>query len=174
MMQTKTEAINCPYPTTNTPSLTIHHTLIVCEAVHCVCPWNDERDAKENNLSDGSDQFSQKQLWNAMILVLWRQKPLTNAQDGLYLPCVDRMLEACWVEGVLCHCWGVHVSDGKVAGGSPSPTWCRFSPHMEVVLHRMSLPGETILNPLPLPLTLCYPDQFTRGRFTCSWWIWFE
>ena len=28
-----------------------------------------------------------------------RQKPLTNALDGLYLQCVDRILEARWVEG---------------------------------------------------------------------------
>ena len=99
MMQTKTEAIDYPYPTTNTPSLTIHHTLIVCEAVRRVCPWDDERDAKENDWSDASDQFSRKQLRNATILVLRRQKPSTNALDGLYLLCVDRMLEACWVEG---------------------------------------------------------------------------
>ena len=64
-----------------------------------MCPWDDERDGKEDDWSDASDQFSRKQLQNAMILVLRRQKPLTNALDGLYLPCVDRMLESCWVEG---------------------------------------------------------------------------
>ena len=94
MIQTKTEAIDYPYPTTNTPSLTIHHTLIVCEAVRRVCPWYDERDAHENDWSDVSNQFSRKQLRNAMILVLRRQKPSTNALDGL-----DCMLEARWVEG---------------------------------------------------------------------------
>ena len=52
----------------------------------------------ENDWSDMSDQFSQKQLLNATILVLRRQKLLTNALDGLYLPCADHMLEACWVE----------------------------------------------------------------------------
>ena len=98
-MQTKTEAIDYPYPTTYTPSLTTHHTLIVCEAVRCVCPSDDERDAKENDWPDASDQFSQKQLRNATILVLRRQKPLTNALDGLYLPSVNGMLEARWVEG---------------------------------------------------------------------------
>ena len=55
MMQTKTEAIDYPYPTTNAPSLTIHPTLIVCEAVRRVCPRDDERDAKENELSDALD-----------------------------------------------------------------------------------------------------------------------
>ena len=90
-----------PYPTTNTPLLTTHHTLIVCEAVHCVCPCDDDRDAKENDCNDvpRSDQSSRKQLRNATILVLRRQKPSTNALDGFYLPCVDRMLDARWVEG---------------------------------------------------------------------------
>ena len=49
MTQTNTEAIDYPYPTTDTPSLTIHHAIIVCEAVHCACPWDDERDAKEDD-----------------------------------------------------------------------------------------------------------------------------
>ena len=72
---------------------------VVCEAVRRVCPWDDERNAKENNWSDAPGQFSRKQLRNATILVLRRQKPLTNALDGLYLPFVDHMLEACWVQG---------------------------------------------------------------------------
>ena len=135
------------------------------EAVRCVCPWNDERDAKENDWSDESDQYSQKQLRNAMILVLRRQKPPTNALDGLYLPCVDSMLEAHWVEGCAvslsrhtCVWW-------KSRQGFPSPTWCRFQPHGEVALHRMSLPGGE--NPQSLTLTLCSPDHFTMGWFTC-------
>ena len=49
MTQSNPQAIDYLYPTTNTPSLTIHHALIVCEAVHRVCPWDDERDAKEND-----------------------------------------------------------------------------------------------------------------------------
>ena len=59
-------------------------------------------DAKEDDRDPDvfmSDQFSRKELRNATILVLRRQKPSTNALDGLYLPCVDRMLEARWVEG---------------------------------------------------------------------------
>ena len=94
--------------------MTIHHALIVCKAVHRVCPWDDEMDAKENEWSDVSDQSR-----NVTILVLRRQKPLTIALDGLYFPCVYCMLEARWVEG----CGqGVHVSDGKVARGFPLPT----------------------------------------------------
>ena len=62
-------------PTTNTPSLTIHHALIVCEAVRRVCPFDDDMDAKKDDWSDAPDQFSRKQLRNATILVLRRQKP---------------------------------------------------------------------------------------------------
>ena len=56
----------------------------------------------ENMIDDvfiTSNQFSRKQLRNATILILRRQKPSTNALDGLYLPCVDHMPEASWVEG---------------------------------------------------------------------------
>ena len=88
--------------TTNTPPLTTHHALIVCEAVRYVCPCDDDRDAKEDDCDDvsTSDQFSRIKLRNATIIVLRRQKPLGNALDGLlYFPCVDCMLEARWVEG---------------------------------------------------------------------------
>ena len=61
-------------------------------------PLVDDRDAKEDDRSGMVDQFSWKQLRNAMILVLRRQKPLTNVLDELYLPCVGRTLEAHWVE----------------------------------------------------------------------------
>ena len=67
-----------------------------------MCPWDDDRDAKEDDCDSDVltlDQFSWKQLRNATIVVLRRQKPLTNVLDGLYLLCVDRMLEARWVEG---------------------------------------------------------------------------
>ena len=66
-----------------------------------MCPCDDDMDAKEDDCKDVSisDQFSRKQLRNAQIVVLRRQKPSTNALDGLYLPWVDRMLEAHWVEG---------------------------------------------------------------------------
>ena len=64
-----------------------------------MCPCDDDRDAKEDDCKDESmsDQFSRKQLRNVAIVVLRRQKP--SALDGLYLPCVDHMLEARWVEG---------------------------------------------------------------------------
>ena len=79
-----------------------------------MCPCDDDRDAKEDDCDDVtmSDQFSRKQLRNATILVLRRQTSSTNILDGLNLLCVDHMLEARWVEGC-----GIHVSDGKVAGG---------------------------------------------------------
>ena len=102
-MLTNIQTTDYPYPpTTNTPLLTTHHTLIVCEAVRSVCPCDDDRDAKEDDYDDVSmsDQFNMKQLRNATIIVLRRQKPLGNALDGLlYFPCVDCMLEARWVEG---------------------------------------------------------------------------
>ena len=66
-----------------------------------MCPCHEDRDAKEDDCEgvSTSDQFSSKQLRNATKVVLRRQKPLNNALDGLYLLCVDRVLEACWVEG---------------------------------------------------------------------------
>ena len=90
------------------------------------------------------------------ILVLRRQKPLTNALDGLYLPRVDCMLQRlAGLKVALCHCRGVHVSDEKVAGGFPSPMMVQvFTPQGGGVIHRMSLPGGAILNPLPLPSAL--------------------
>ena len=53
----------------------------------------------------------------------------------------------------------------KSPGASLRPRWCRFPPHGEVVLHRMSLPGGG--NPQSLTFALCSPDHFTMGRFTC-------
>ena len=66
-----------------------------------MCPCDDDRDAKEYGCEDvsTSNQFSWKQLRKEMILVLRRQKPSTNALDGLHLLCVDRMLEDRRVEG---------------------------------------------------------------------------
>ena len=86
-----------PYPTTNSPPLTTHHALIVCGALRRVFPCDDDRDAKEDDCNpDASttDQFRRKQLRNATILVLRRQKPSTNVLDGLHLLCADRMLDA--------------------------------------------------------------------------------
>ena len=60
MTKSNTQTINDLYPTTNTPPLTTHHALIVCEAVRHVCPCDDDRDAKEDDCEDisMSDQFS--------------------------------------------------------------------------------------------------------------------
>ena len=49
------------------------------------------------------------------------------------------------------------MSDGKSPGASLHLQWCRFSPHGEVALHWMSLPGGD--NPQSLTLTLCSPDH---------------
>ena len=101
-MKTNTQATDYPNPTTTTPPLTTHHALIVCVALRRICPCDDDRDAKEDVCNDAfltSNQFSRKRLQNATIFMLRRQKPSTNALNGLYLLCVDRMLEACWVEG---------------------------------------------------------------------------
>ena len=102
MTQSNPQASDYPYQTINTPPLTTHLTLIVCGALHHVCPCDDDMDAKEDDCDSDvsmSDQFSWEQLRNATILVLRRQKSSTNALDRLYLPCVDHMLEAHWVEG---------------------------------------------------------------------------
>ena len=60
--------------------------------------------------------------WYLRCRLLRRQKPSTNALDGLYLPCVDRMLEARWVEGCdesLPRRTGVRRKSRR---GFPSPT----------------------------------------------------
>ena len=66
---------------------------------------------------------------------------------------------------VLCHCRGVHVSDGKVAG-------LPFQTHDGVGFHptgrwhyiRCLYQGG---GPQSLTLTLCSLDHFTMGWFTC-------
>ena len=83
MTKTDSQAIHNPYQTTNTPPMTTHRTLIVCEALLCVCPGDDERDAKDDwdDVFVTSDQFSRIKLRNATILVPRRQRPSTNALD---------------------------------------------------------------------------------------------
>ena len=164
MMKSNTQAIDYPYSTTNTPPLTTHHALIVCGALRCVCPCDNDRDVKEDDRDDvfvTSDKFSRKQLRNATILVLRRQKPSTNALDGLYLPCVDHILEACLVESCAeslsrrtC-VWrksrqGLPFSHDGV-GFHPTERWCYVG-----CLYQ----GGTILISLPLPYAL---------RITLQW-----
>ena len=97
MIKTDPQDIDYPYPTTNTSPLITRHALIVCGVLRCVFPCDDDKNAKED---DCDNVFvSRKQLPNATILVLRRQKPSTNALGGLYLLCADCVLEACWVEG---------------------------------------------------------------------------
>ena len=177
MIKTVPQAIDYPYPTTNTPPMTTHRTLIVCEALLCVCPGDDERDAKENDWDDVfvmSDQFSRIKLRNATILVPRRQRPSTNALDWLlYFPCVDRMLEARWVEGYAeslprhtCvwqkSCQGLPFTHDGV-GYHPMERWlyigCLFQG------------GGAIPNPFPFPSVL----QITyTGVVYMFIWIWFE
>ena len=158
MAKSNPQAIDYPYPTTNTPPLTTHHALIVCEAVHRVCPCDDDRDAKEDDCDSDvsmSDQFSRKQLRNATIVVLRRQKPSTNTLDGLYLPCVDHMLEACWAEGC-------DESLPRHTCVWQKSRWGLPFTHNGVGFHLMGrwryigclYQGETILNPLSLPSAL--------------------
>ena len=76
----------------------------VCGTLRHQCPCDDNRDEKEDDCAHDmvftSDQLSWKQWRKAAILALKRQKLLTNVLDGLYLPCADRMLQVCWVEGL--------------------------------------------------------------------------
>ena len=61
---TDPQAIDYPYPTTNTPPLTTHHALIICGSLRRVCPCDDYRDAKEDDCDPNVfvmlDQFSKK------------------------------------------------------------------------------------------------------------------
>ena len=45
----------------------------------------------------------------------------------------------------------------KSSGASLHPRWCRFTPHWEVALHRMSLSGGD--NPRSLTISICSPDH---------------
>ena len=61
MTQTNPQALDYPYPTTNTPPVTTYHALIVCGALRRVCPCDDDRDTKEDDRDDTfltPDQFS--------------------------------------------------------------------------------------------------------------------
>ena len=46
------------------------------------------------------------------------------------------------------------MSDGKVAEGFPSPTWCRFSPTGKWCYIECFYQGGILLNSLPLPSVL--------------------
>ena len=99
---TDPQTVDYPYPTTNTPPLTTHPpSLFVVHCVACVHVMMIGMQRKmigtlkfprQTNLAGNSYTI-------ATILVLRRQKPLTNALDGLYLLCMNRILEARWVGG---------------------------------------------------------------------------
>jgi len=114
------------YSTSNTPPLTTHLALNVCEALRRQCPCDEYRDAKGRDCVfdlafAASDQFSRKQLHRATTCFLRRQRPWTSALGGSYLPCLNCMLG----------CWGievVHIGVTKVAGGFPHPRGEVFTP----------------------------------------------
>ena len=56
LMQTNTQAMDYPYPNTNTPSLTIHHALLFCEALCRMCPCDDNRKANQDDCDYKSRQ----------------------------------------------------------------------------------------------------------------------
>jgi len=93
------------YSTSNTPPLTTHLALNVCEALRRQCPCDEYRDEKRSDWIHDvvyiytSDQFHRKQLSRAMTCWLRRQRPWNNALGGLYLPCLNRMLGCRWVDG---------------------------------------------------------------------------
>ena len=78
------------------------------------------------------------------MCIYWEQHELTNALDGLYLPCVDHCDESlprrtcAWRKS----CWGLPFTHDGV-GSYPMGRW-----HYIGCLYQ----GETTLNPLPLPL----------------------
>ena len=92
MIKTDSQAIDYPYPTANTPPLTTQRALIVCGALRCVRPCDDDRDAKEDDCDDvfvKSYQFSRKQLRYAMILVLWETWALLSEDRNRLLRCAS-------------------------------------------------------------------------------------
>ena len=62
---------------------------------------------------------------------------------------------------VLIHWGGIHLHEVNVAGAFLHPRWCRFSPHREVALHWMSIPGED--NSQSITLILCSLDHSQWG-----------
>ena len=82
------------YPATNSPPSTTHLALNVCEALHCpsLRKGRDVKD-KDRRMSQIYNFFSGKQLTSVMWLELRKQKPLSDALDGLYLLCKEHMLQ---------------------------------------------------------------------------------
>ena len=103
-MLTNIQTTDYPYPpTTNTPLLTTHHTLIVCEAVRSVCPCDDDRDAKE-------DDFNIYLFY--LTLMFWHQ---TNLAETV-TKCDDISAEK--TEAIdQCPGWIVFAVDGSYARG---------------------------------------------------------
>ena len=163
MTKSNPQAIDYPYPTTNTPPLTIHNTLIVCGALRRVCPCDDDRDAKEDDCGSDmstSEKNIRRQFRNATILVLRRQKPSTNvfAACGSYAR--GSLGSRLW--------WGIteaYMCKRKSRRGLPfthdgvgfypwggGVTSLGFLYQGETILN----PQSSILNPLPSALRITY------------------
>ena len=144
------------YSTSNTPPLTTHLALNVCEALRGQCPCDEYRDETRNDwffhvcTSYTSDQFRRKQLHRATTVR--RQRPWTNALGGLYLPCLNRMLGCRWVDGRAVALRWYTSEWGKSRRRLSSPEMVWFSLHGEVALYRISLQGGD--NPHSLTLIL--------------------
>ena len=99
--------INVTYLTTNSPlTLTTHLALNFCEALRrpSLCEAGEVKD-EDRLVHLGFGLFSGKQLPAALCLELRKQKPLSNALDGLYLLCKEHMLWAQWKGGHVGTLW---------------------------------------------------------------------
>ena len=153
------------YSTSNTPPLTTHLALNVCEALRGQCPCDEYRDDTRNDRFSHvstcsrctSDRFSQRPLHRATNV--WSQRPWTNALGGLYLSCLNRMLGRRWIDGRDEALRWYTSDDEKVAGGFPRPRE-GFSLQREVALYRISLRASSYrgrLSTFPT-LAICSPN----------------
>ena len=81
-----------PYPTTNSPPLTTHLALNVCEAYRrsSLCEARDVK-YEDMQVSRTPGLFSGKQLTAVMCLELKKKKPLSDALDRLCSLCEEHM-----------------------------------------------------------------------------------
>ena len=141
MSATTAQPIAHTYSTSNTPPLTTHLALNVCEALRGQCPCDEYRDEMRHvwchvftllnvrpNLPETVTQSND----------VWKQRPWTNALGGLYMSCLNRMLGRRWIDGRDEALRWYMSDEEKVAGDFPRPRE-GFSLHGEVVLYRISL-----------------------------------
>ena len=84
----------------NSPPATTHLALNACEALRrpSLCKARDVKD-EDRQVPWIPGLFSGKQLTEVMCLELRKQKPLSDALDGLYLLCEKHMLRTRWEGG---------------------------------------------------------------------------